>query len=315
MTEFGIGDRMATLHTETKGIAPASPGVRSAVENAQAWKKWHRLFEQGAQRMSAQMLALSGIAAGSRVLDVGTGLGDPALAAAAIVGQSGRVLAIDPDREMIKLAQERVAAMKIGNVDLRDCRVEDLAAPQSAFDAILCRWSLMFVEDLRATLARLRTMLCPGGRLVAATWCQAQDVPFLSLARWTIHRHFGAPPPPQGPKMAFALRDAALVADTLRDAGFVEVTQEVIALEFEFADPEAYFDFRTDWNGDQFSQVPYAPEIEKPRAMAAIAEAMQPYLQPSGHYRLPGRSVCTAASNAKAQDLPGRRLSFHFGRC
>ncbi|MCI0430947.1 MAG: class I SAM-dependent methyltransferase, partial [Rhodospirillales bacterium] len=163
--------------------------------HAMAWKTWFPLIERAAAPLSLRMIALASVGEGQRVLDIGTGLGEPAMTAAGAVGPRGSVVAIDPDPEMIRIARERAAIENAESVTFVVQRVEELRLPPESMDAILCRWSLMFVDDLAETLARLRVLLRPGGRLVAATWSTPDRVPALSLARSVIHRHFGREPP------------------------------------------------------------------------------------------------------------------------
>ena len=49
---------------------------------ATAWNKWFSLIESGARDVSLSMLENVGIAPGDHVLDVATGVGEPALTAA-----------------------------------------------------------------------------------------------------------------------------------------------------------------------------------------------------------------------------------------
>ena len=58
---------------------------------AAGWEKWVDLFEQGGHTMSSRMVDLAQVAAGSSVLDIASGPGDPGLVAADRVGPTGRV--------------------------------------------------------------------------------------------------------------------------------------------------------------------------------------------------------------------------------
>jgi SAM-dependent methyltransferase len=107
----------------------------------------------------------AGVATGQRVLDVGSGVGDVALLAAALVGRSGSVLGIDWDSIALSKARSRARAAGAGNVkfietDLTDLRIE------GDFDAIVGRFILMFLPDPAATLRSLAKHLHPGGVIV-----------------------------------------------------------------------------------------------------------------------------------------------------
>ena len=54
-----------------------------------------------AEVISDRLIALAHVAAGQRVLDIATGVGDPALTAARIVGPSGSVVGIDHAPQML----------------------------------------------------------------------------------------------------------------------------------------------------------------------------------------------------------------------
>jgi ubiquinone/menaquinone biosynthesis C-methylase UbiE len=116
------------------------------------------------------MIDLAAIGPGQRVLDVATGVGEPALSAARRSGPTARVDAIDSSAAMLDLARARAAELNLENVMFREMAAENLAYPEASFDAVLCRWGLMFLENLQETLAGFRRILVPGGRLVAVVW-------------------------------------------------------------------------------------------------------------------------------------------------
>lgn len=47
------------------------------VSYADAWLKWFDVIEQGAEPLSMRMVELPGIGGGDKVLDIGTGIGEP----------------------------------------------------------------------------------------------------------------------------------------------------------------------------------------------------------------------------------------------
>src|SRR5205809_890893 len=67
----------------------------------------------------------AGVSPGMRVLDVGTGAGDVALVAGAMVGPQGSVVGVDMNAALLESARERASAAGLGNVsfvqgDLRE---------------------------------------------------------------------------------------------------------------------------------------------------------------------------------------------------
>ena len=174
---------------------------------ATAWKKWFSLIESEARDVSLSMLENADIAPGHHVLDVATGIGEPALTAAHRVGPDGHVLGIDISSEMLSFAKGRAKKAALRNIKFEVMDANDLKIPVGIFDAVLCRWGLMFVDDLVATLCQLHSVLKSGGRISTSVWASADEVPSLSLAARVVHDTLGLPAPNEGAKTAFALSD------------------------------------------------------------------------------------------------------------
>jgi enediyne biosynthesis protein CalE5 len=104
------------------------------------WESWQDWFESAAFAVTERLVQLAGLRPGQRVLDVGSGIGEPALTAARVVGPSGRVVGVDLAPDMVARARRR--ADGTGNVQFIEGDVETLDLPGTAFDAVLSRWGL-----------------------------------------------------------------------------------------------------------------------------------------------------------------------------
>src|SRR5262245_36997379 len=93
-----------------------------------------RAFVTGAERLAE----LASVGSGQAVLDVASGTGHAAVAAARAVGPQGRVLAVDASAEMCARAQHKVARLGLPNVEVRPGDGAALALPDGTFDAVLC---------------------------------------------------------------------------------------------------------------------------------------------------------------------------------
>ena len=107
---------------------------------AQGWRRGWAAFEQGAQPLSDRMMILAHVAPGQRVLDVATGIGEPAMTAARHVGPSGSVVVIDQAPQMLAVACERMQAAGIRTVEFVEGDAEAVTLPLDSFDAVVCRW-------------------------------------------------------------------------------------------------------------------------------------------------------------------------------
>jgi ubiquinone/menaquinone biosynthesis C-methylase UbiE len=212
---------------------------------AEGWKNWWKPIEQYAQEVSDKLVELAQIQQGHKVLDVGTGIGEPAITAAKRVLPNGKVIAIDISPQMIGIAKERAkhnALEKI--IEFKVADGETLSAlSDSNFDAILSRWGLMFLPNLTGALASMRQALVPGGRIAAAVWSTPQKVPFLSLAIVTAMKEVAASPPPPGTPGPFSLADTDMLQEKFKQAGFNDVTVHIGNMNFKAASAEEFTSF------------------------------------------------------------------------
>src|SRR5919204_3855637 len=130
---------------------------------AGGWRRWEPLFQSFTWPLALRMAAVAQIGDGQRVLDVGCGIGDPTLQVAVLVGPHGRVLGVDLVEDMLATARERAAALGLGHVEFRAGDIATIALPPHSFDAVIGRWSLIYVADAPAVLRRLQAALVPGG--------------------------------------------------------------------------------------------------------------------------------------------------------
>lgn len=260
---------------------------------AAGWRAWWHVFEEGAQVVSDRLVVMADVQPGFRVLDVATGLGEPALTAARAVGPTGSVLAIDQAPQMLALGRERAAELGVGNVDFREGDAETVDLPEMAFDAVLSRWGLMLMPDLAGTLRRLRMALKPGGRLAAATWAEPSRVPGMTLAMGVLARELGGTPPAerQGP---FALSDPAALEAALRDVGYSDVTSELVATTSRFSSAAEYVRFTEAVAPSVHALVAQQPAERQEQIWRAIEAAAERYAQPDGSVRFENVAICAA---------------------
>ncbi|MGH3496281.1 MAG: methyltransferase domain-containing protein [Nocardioidaceae bacterium] len=109
------------------------------------------------------LLAASGIAAGMQVLDLGTGLGHVALAAADLVGPTGTVVGVDNDPKMIDLASR--LAQGRANVRFVEGDVHGWSSHDS-FDVVVGRLILFHLADPITAIRNSLRVVQPGGRAV-----------------------------------------------------------------------------------------------------------------------------------------------------
>ncbi len=130
------------------------------------------------ERYRAFALRRLGLGPGLRVLDVATGTGLVARAAARLVGPGGRVVGLDPSSGMLGRFRGRDAVRLARGV------AERLPFRDGSFDWLTMGYALRHIADLRSTFAEYRRVLAAGGRLVLLDFVRPPGAVGYGLARF-----------------------------------------------------------------------------------------------------------------------------------
>ena len=116
--------------------------------------------------MAELLVQAADLPAGARVLDVASGSGNAALAAARC---GCRVTGIDYVPGLLERARARSVAEELP-IELDQGDAEALPYPDGAFDAVLSVVGVMFAPDQERAAAELARVCRPGGRIALAAW-------------------------------------------------------------------------------------------------------------------------------------------------
>jgi SAM-dependent methyltransferase len=242
---------------------------------AAAWPKRERLTTA----VTDVLLRRSRLQAGDRVLDVGTGGGVAALAAARIVGD-GEVVGVDLSEPLIELARARAQAQTVSNASFAVADAQLATVAGGPFDVAISQFGVMFFDEPGTAFANIREQLVSGGRLGFACW-RAPDLnpwfPGPALAG------IAPPPPPPAPgKTAagpFSLSDAQQTAALLEGSGWREIssTAHEVTVTVEL-------DTIIDHDGLRFLGV---PEDSLTAAWEAIKRQLAPLTRDDGQIDAP----------------------------
>jgi arsenite methyltransferase len=108
------------------------------------------------------------LAAGERVLDLGSGAGTDSLVAAQMVGPDGRVTGIDMTAAMLAKARAAATEMGVTNVEFVEAEAERLPFADASFDVVVSNGVIDLIPDKDAVFAELHRVLAPGGRMQIA---------------------------------------------------------------------------------------------------------------------------------------------------
>lgn len=214
---------------------------------AEGWRRRDELLRKGAAPVTERMLELSGIVSGSRMLDIASGTGEPAISAAQIVGESGKVIGIDLVDEMLAVAREKTAKTNLNNIEFHCIDAETLDYTAASFDAVTIRWGLMFMPEPQACLAAAYKALKQNGRISLACWAAPDKNPFVGVLIKTLGKYMDIPTPPPGTPGIFAFADSERLQEVLRSAGFRNIILEEMTIDVvEVNDGRAYWEAMSD---------------------------------------------------------------------
>lgn len=105
---------------------------------------------------------------GMTVLDIGCGMGFFSIGMAKLVGESGRVIAVDLQQEMLDVLTKRAARKGVADrIVTRRCEEDSLGVAEQV-DFALAFWMVHEVLDQAAFARQVRACLKPGGKFLVA---------------------------------------------------------------------------------------------------------------------------------------------------
>jgi SAM-dependent methyltransferase len=258
---------------------------------AEGWRKWWQPIEALLRTAGERLIDLTAIRPGERVLDLATGVGEPALSAARVVGLEGRVVGTDIAPGMLEIARGRAKEAGLDNAEFLEMDAEALEFPESSFDVVLCRFGLMFLPDVEAALRGIRRVLVPGGRFAASVWGPPERVPFNAVILGTVARVLELPPPAPGTPGLFALTDAIRLEELIRGAGFVDVATEAIELRGTLPTLDDFVTLLQDVGAPIHNLLEGKPPELREKVWGAVAEASKQFVGSDGRVHLSGEAI------------------------
>ncbi len=246
---------------------------------ANNWQKWWKTIERGAEKVSRRLIELAEVKPGSRVLDSATGIGEPAITAANRVGSNGHVLATDISPQMISVAKQRAISLGLQNViEFKEGDIETIELPSSTFDAVLCRWGLMFLPDLKAGLSNIYQSLKPSGHFAAAVWASPDQATLSATTMNIIMKETNSKPPPPGTPGPFSLSDENSLKNSFVISGFKNLSIERMNVSFDFDSPDDFTTYITETAGPLQKMLANQTIERKREILKAVTEGAQKYV-------------------------------------
>lgn len=219
-TSYAIADRNPVAPTADLGAVKA--------RQQGAWSSGdYAIVGTTLQIVGEQLCETLDIRAGQKVLDVASGNGNAALAAAR---RWCEVVASDYVPSLLERARERATADRL-EIDFQIADAEALPFDSGSFDVVMSTFGVMFTPDQARAAAELARVCRPGGRIGLANWTPDG---FIGQLFKTIGKHM---PPPEGVKSP-ALWGTRQRIEELFGSAAVSIRIEPAHFVFRYRSPE-----------------------------------------------------------------------------
>ena len=219
------------------------------------------------------LAAAASLQPGEQVLDVATGTGHVAFAAARLVGETGAVTGLDLSPAMLAQARIRMRAPDSRVTNLSFILGDGMHLPfgDERFSTVLCSAGLFFMSDLVDALREWRRVLRPGGRVGFTAFNPGMMAPLPALwAAQLAPYHLTAPGPPTG-----RLPSAERAWIILEEAGFSVERVSAETLPYRLERPEdRWSDIEAGLEGLPLRQLPEASRASLRAAHLAELETL-----------------------------------------
>ena len=312
----GRGGRQAArggegrLGADRRAGEPALPGLESGAMDLAEYRKvshatWERMAAGWDRRrawmwdvshaVGEQMVSKLDPQPGQTVLELAAGTGETGFAAAARLGDDGRLISTDFSAPMVEAARRRAEELGLANVEFQVMDAEHMTLDDDSVDGVLCRWGYMLMADPRRRWRRLAVSCGPAG----ASACRSGDRRRTTSGRRSPEGRSSRPAMRRRRSPATRASSPCPATQRIRElvtgAGFETVEIERVEVEYRFEDFDDYWRFLHDLAGAVALVLERLSADELARVRTLMEEKAQPF-RSNGGYTLPGVALNAVAS-------------------
>ncbi len=194
-------------------------------------ENYDRFMGRYAAPLAPAFADAAGVAAGTRVLDVGCG---PGGLTAELLARGADVAAADPAEQFAAACRERHPG-----ADVRVAPAEDLPWDDDSFDVTLAQLVIAFMADPDAGLREMARVTRPGGTVAACMWDTAGGGMTMLSTFWRAAR---AVDPAAAGEAARPGTSEGDIADRLERAGLDRVVADSLTVSVDYTGVDDYWE-------------------------------------------------------------------------
>jgi SAM-dependent methyltransferase len=267
----------------------ADPSAFHAFERA-GWENIPGAYHDGFGTLTVQaigpLLDAAGVGFGISVLDVATG---PGYVAAAAARRGAKVVGVDFSAGMLAAARRQHPG-----IDFQPGDAEALPFPGPSFDAVVMSFGLLHLGRPDQALAEAHRVLRAGGRVGFTVWAKPEEAVAFGIVLRAIERHgrLDVPLPPGPPFFRFS--DPEESRRTLLRVGFTAPAVVVVPQVWRLGSPDALFHVMRDGTVRTAGLLRAQTREAQDAIRAEVREAVRPYQRGTG-VELPMPAVLASA--------------------
>ena len=262
---------------------------------ASGWERWGDWFERNSGNLSGWMCDAAGVGPGRHVLDLACGPGPLATLAAERVRPDGRVVATDLSPDMVAITARKKQRLGLDNLEVLEMDMQALTFPDASFDAVTCRFGLMFCPDPVRGAAEARRVLRPGGRIAIAVWDVPAKNPFFTAVSGVLGEFVAMPPPDPTAPGVFRLAPPGELERVVAAAGFSHIVIETRPLMLSYASLDEYWQIQTELAAPLRAAIAALSADDIARLKVKVFEALKPHMDGAA-VRIAAVPLCASAT-------------------
>ena len=226
-------------------------------------QRYHQAFGELTIQSIEPLLDAAGVQKGTKVIDIATG---PGYVAAAAARRGASVIGVDFSATMIAEARRRNR-----DIEFREGDAEQLAFGNGLFEAAVVNFGILHLARPDQALAEACRVLRPGGRFGFTVWAKPEEAVGFRIVLGAIAKHGNLNVPlPEGPPF-FRFSEPDECIGSLVAAGFQSPEVVKVPQVWRLPSVDSLFEFMKD------STVRTAGllQAQKPDALKKIREAMR----------------------------------------
>jgi SAM-dependent methyltransferase len=185
-----------------------------------------------------ELVGLSNLRSGERVLDVACGTGTVTRLIPPRVGASGSVTGLDFNAGRLDVA----ASLPVPSgcaIKWKEGDAGNLPFENAVFDLVFCQQGLQFFPDKPKAAREMHRVLVPGGRLILGVWRSVEHQPGAHAMAEALERHV-SPEAAAVRREPFSFGDGELIEALAINGGFHDVVVSPTVKNVSFPSAEAF---------------------------------------------------------------------------